>query len=74
MRVVNVGVYFSGCSQLDCRLVFIWSPFHLGCNRTLYQFFSRLNTMIRFLSGFISSLPQLAWEKCYVVVVVVVVA
>ena len=26
-----------------------------------------------FLSGFISSLPQLAWEKCYVVVVVVVV-
>jgi len=25
-----------------------------------------------FLSGFISSLPQLAWEKGYVVVVVVV--
>jgi len=34
---------------------------------------SSLTTLNLFLSGFISSLPQLAWEKGYVVVVVVVV-
>ena len=38
--------FFSGCVQLACRLVSIWSPFHLGYNRTLYQFLLRLNTMM----------------------------
>ena len=47
MWVVHVGVYLSGCVQLACQLVSIWSPFHLGCNRTLYQFLLHLNTMIR---------------------------
>ena len=29
-------------------LVSIWCPFHLGCNRTLYQFLFHLNIMIRY--------------------------
>ena len=47
MWVIYVGVYLSSCVQLACQLVSIWSPFHLGCNRILYQFLLRLNTMIR---------------------------
>ena len=47
MWVVHVGVYLSSCIQLASRFVSIWGLFHLGCNRTLYQFLLHLNTMIR---------------------------
>ena len=50
MKSISSQAYhtiLSGCVQLACRLMSMWSPFHLSCNRTLYLFLLRLNTMIR---------------------------